>query len=72
MKEHKLGKWENLRVGHIPNECEQIGRMKNILVASHISGTGVEDTNTIKRNLYNRLLGANKPSYGITSRKRID
>ena len=53
MKEHKIGKWDNLQVGHIPNEFEQIERVKNILISNHISGR-VEESNIINKNLYRK------------------
>jgi hypothetical protein len=54
MKEQKISKWDNLQIGHIPNEVDQISRMKNILIVSYISGNGVEESNIINKNLYNR------------------
>ena len=61
MKECKLEKWDNLRIGNIPNEVDQIKRMEGILISNHISANGTEDSNTIKKNLYNRNKRLEKP-----------
>lgn len=50
----ELGPWDNLQVGHIPNEDKHLQSVRGVIEASTISGMNVDEVNLIKKNLYNR------------------
>lgn len=50
----ELGKWDNLQIGHIHDELEQIERANSIVLAHYISGINQEEINTIRKNLGRR------------------